>query len=148
MSDMSGHCFDARTASCAQVREWLEAFCKKLKVSDHGTMQLTLVLEELFTNSMRHGYAPFKAQNALREWPVWIKLTHSGAGIHVDYEDAAFAFNPLENIQPPDYSGPPECWRTGGLGLPMISGIATDLRYERAKNRNRLRLTLSLTLPV
>ncbi len=71
-----------------------------------------------------------------------MELTRSTEGIHARYEDAAFEFNPLENIQAPDYSGPAENWRVGGLGLQMVAGIARNLRYERSANRNRLSLML------
>ena len=140
MSNPASRCFDARSEPCAHVREWLEQFCKETNSSAHDTWQLTLVLEELFTNSMKHGYPGSK--QTLSEWPVWVELTYSAGGIHARYEDAAFEFNPLENIQAPDYSGPAESWRVGGLGLPMVAGIARDLRYERSAERNRLTLTL------
>ena len=55
MSNSASRCFDARTQPCAHLREWLEKFCAETKTSAHNTWQLTLVLEELFTNSIKHG---------------------------------------------------------------------------------------------
>ena len=140
MSNPASRCFDARTEPYAHLREWLEKFCAETHTSAHNTWQLTLILEELFANSAKHGY-PGIAEN-LPQWPVWVELARSAEGIHALYEDAAFEFNPLDNIQPPDYSGPAENWRIGGLGLPMVAGIAKNMRYERSANRNRLSLTL------
>ena len=143
MNNITHRCFDARTEPCSHVREWLEQFCSKSNTSAHNTWQLTLILEELFTNSMKHGYPGANDSTAtLNIWPVWIELNACADGIHARYEDAAFEFNPLLNVQSPDYSGPAESWKLGGLGLPMITGIATDMRYERTANRNRLSLTL------
>ena len=78
----------------------------------------------------------------MSDWPVWVELMLNAEGIQVRYEDAAFEFNPLDNIQPPDYSGPAENWRIGGLGLAMVEGIARNMHYQRTANRNRLSLTL------
>lgn len=106
-------------------------------------MQLTLVIEELFTNTLKHGYG--SEQPALTAWPVWLTLQQmeNSNDIGVRYEDAAFAFNPLENICPPDYTGPAESWRIGGLGLPMIAGTARQLHYKRVEDRNQLSLTIA-----
>ena len=144
MSNSASRCFDARTEPCAHLRGWLEKFCAETKTSAHNTWQLTLVLEELFTNSIKHGYPGLmdKDRGNLSEWPIWIELRHGPDGIQVLYDDAAFEFNPLENIRPPDYSGPAESWPIGGLGLPMIAGIATNMRYQRTAARNQVSLTL------
>ena len=144
MTAPASRCFNARLEPCANLRAWIENFCDETKASEHNTWQLTLVLEELFTNSIKHGYPGLmdKDKANLPEWPIWIELRHSPDGIHALYEDAAIEFNPLENIRPPDYSGPAESWRIGGLGLPMVAGIATQMRYVRTANRNRLSLML------
>ena len=142
MTSLSSRCFDSRIEPCANLCAWIEHFCEKTKTSAHNTWQLTLVLEELFANSVKHGYPGLQHKDNLSVWPVWIELTHSAEGVHVQYEDESFEFNPLENVNPPDYSGPPESWRIGGLGLSMVAGIATNMRYERIANRNRLSLTL------
>ena len=140
MSSGVKRCFDARTEPCAGLRAWLENFCTNSNTAKHTTWQLTLVLEELFVNTAKHGYAGCADRAAT--WPVWIELSGSSAGVHATYEDAGIAFNPLDNIQAPDYSGPPETWRIGGLGLPMISGIARGLKYEYTAGRNRITLTV------
>ena len=142
MSNPASHCFDARTEPCAHLREWLEKFCAETHTSAHNTWQLTLMLEELFVNSVKHGYPGLKQNEVMSEWPVWIELMHNTEGLQVRYEDAAIEFNPLNNIQPPDYSGPAERWRIGGLGLALVAGIARNMQYERTANRNRLSLTL------
>ncbi len=141
MSNAISRCFDTRTDSFAMVRTWLENFCTRTQTSPHNTWQLTLIIEELFVNSMKHGYAGVQAtEDQPRQ--VWIALTHNPEGIDVCYEDAAFEFNPLTDIRLPDYSGPAESWRVGGLGLHMVAEIAKNMRYQRKANRNSLRLTL------
>lgn len=141
MSNAISRCFDTRSESFAMVRAWLETFCANASVSQHNTWQLTLIIEELFVNSMKHGYTGVQAT---KDQPrqVWIKLTHNAEGIDVCYEDAAFEFNPLKDIRLPDYSGPAESWRVGGLGLHMVAEIAKNMRYQRKANRNCLNLTL------
>ena len=137
---MSSRCFDVRREPFEAVRLWLEAFCAEVKMSEQHVWQLQLVLEEFFVNSLTHGYPETK--DAPGQWPAWITLTHDSAGVHITYEDAAVAFNPFANIARPDYSGPVEDWRVGGLGLPMVEAMGRDLAYARVDGRNRLTLTL------
>ncbi len=138
---MISHCFDARNEPFDHVRQWLDAYCSEAKVGEQQAWQLQLAVEEFFANSVKHGYrgAPEPVPGA---WPIWIMLTHDAGGVHLLYEDAAYAFDPLLDMERPDYSGPAETWQIGGLGLPMVAAIAQDLRYERVNGRNRLQLTL------
>ena len=138
---MSSRCFDVRREPFEAVRLWLEIFCAEAKFSEQQVWQLQLVLEEFFVNSLTHGYPGLK--DAPDEWPAWITLTCDNAGVHIVYEDAAVEFNPFAKIERPDYSGPVEAWRVGGLGLPMVEAMGRDLAYARAEGRNRLTLTLA-----
>ena len=90
-----------------------------------------------------HGYPVTK--DAPVAWSAWITLAQDASdasGLHIVYEDAAFEFNPFAKIERPDYSGPVEDWRVGGLGLPMIEAMGRNLAYARVDGRNRLSLTL------
>ena len=141
---MNSHCFNVRDEPFEHVRLWLDAYCADAHTNEQHAWQLQLVLEEFFVNSLTHGYPA--TQNAPAEWPAWITLTQDAGGVHIVYEDAALEFNPFAKIERPDYSGPIDGWRVGGLGLSMIEAMGRDLAYARVDGRNRLTLTL-LDLP-
>ena len=137
---MSSRCFDVRTEPFEHVRLWIEAYCSEHKAIEQQAWQLQLVLEEFFVNSLEHGYPGTK--DSPGAWSAWITLALDAGDLHIVYEDAAIAFNPFAKIERPDYSGPVESWRVGGLGLPMIEAMGRDLAYARVDGRNRLSLTL------
>ena len=132
--------FNARLEPFSAVREFIERICAGAGVP-HGTSEdLILIVDELSANTVRHGYP--SAEGDAGEWPIWVTLSVSGQEVAVLYEDAAPAHDPFENIAPPDYSGPPESWRIGGWGVPLVVRIAGNPRYERSGGRNRIHLTV------
>jgi anti-sigma regulatory factor (Ser/Thr protein kinase) len=132
--------FNVTNGRFEELRLWLAACRAQLNANEQQGWQLELVLEEFFANTVNHGYPA--TREAPADHPVWVSLAPGAAGIDVVYEDAAFEYNPIASIQAPDYSGPEDTWKIGGLGLPMIANIARDLRYERVNGRNRIALTL------
>jgi serine/threonine-protein kinase RsbW len=129
--------FRGRLPAFAEVRVWAEAFGAAVG-SDRGTvLRLVLVLEELFTNTVIHGYA-----GGGGEGPIRIGLASQSGSIEVTYEDAAPAFDPFTAI--PDarpVEGPP-AETSGGLGLALVRGLCVATRYARVDDRNLLILTL------
>lgn len=90
--------------------------------------RIELALEELFTNTVQHGYG------GDCESPVWLRTSHSPAGFCVTYEDAAAAYNPLDHQVDLDHSG---CARPpGGLGVHLVRCLPDDIVYRRDGGRN------------
>jgi two-component system NtrC family sensor kinase len=132
--------FNVRDCTFAPLRSFVETCCAKAGMPARTVSMLVLVIEELYANSLHHGYPGLDV--AVAQWPVWISLTPGADGVDAVYEDEGVAFNPLEKVAAPDYSGPAESWRVGGLGMPMVTELADNLRYERIDGRNRLSFTL------
>jgi serine/threonine-protein kinase RsbW len=137
--------FNARLEPFSAVRGFVECFCSSAGVPHRTCEKLILVIDELSTNSMLHGYRA--AAGDRDEWPIWLTLSVSGCDIVALYEDAAPAHNPFDKVVSPDYSGPAEHWRIGGWGVPIISGIAANLRYEYICSHNRIHFTLRFQPP-
>ena len=126
--------FRGRLPSFADVRALAEAFGTAAG-ADHGTtLRVVLLLEELFTNTVTHGYAD------AGEGLVWVTLALGTGVIEITYEDAGPAFDPLTGARRPrsDRTG-----RTGGLGLALVRGLSTSAAYARIGDRNRITLTVS-----
>lgn len=132
--------FNARIELFSEARGFIERFCANSDVNSNASAKLILILEELFTNTVEHGYPG--VQGGVAEWPIWLTLTAARGGIETVYEDAAVAHDPFAKVAMPDYSGPAENWRVGGLGIILVTTLGRDLHYERTGGRNRICFTL------
>ena len=127
--------FRGRLPSFAEVRALAEAFGTAVGADHSTTLRVVLVLEELFTNTVTHGYADGS------EGPVWVTLAAEGGVIEITYEDAGPAFDPLTGAPAPPLA--PRGETPGGLGLALIRGLTASAAYARIGDRNRVSLTVS-----
>ena len=90
-----------------------------------------LALEELLSNVIRHAYeAPGK-----HEISVCLRLEKGQVLLQV--EDDGREFDPL-SAPAIDLDVPLERRRVGGLGIHLLRKVASEIRYARAGDRNRL----------
>jgi anti-sigma regulatory factor (Ser/Thr protein kinase) len=114
------------------VRAWAEAVAGGLGADRPATLRLVLILEELFTNTVVHGY-PVGADG-----PIWVTLAGGAGVIEVTYEDAGLPFDPITERQVSRLDEVP-----GGLGLALVRGLSTGACYARIGERNRITLGVS-----
>lgn len=133
--------FLSRLPAFPEVRAWAEGFGAAVDADRGVVLRLVLVLEELFTNTVAHGYA------GREDGPIWITLASRPDGIEVIYEDAGPAFDPF--LAAPDTrsrhaakEGPP-----GGLGVALVRGLSASTRYARVDGRNCITLALPFDDP-
>ena len=101
-------------------------------------MRLTLIVEELFTNSVAHGYG--RESDA----PIEVTLAADAGEVTLGYDDAAPPFDPLSrpSVAPADLEAPLASRAVGGLGLHLVRQLVASARYAREGGRNRLWLTV------
>ena len=130
--------FLARLNRLRFLREFVESFCGEAALGRDHCLRLNLVLEELFTNTVRHGH------RGDSDAPIWVTLSAGRAGVHLTYEDAAPPFNPYGT--PPN--APPDATvkmrKIGGLGVLLTRKLAASREYAYLYGRNRIRLALFL----
>jgi serine/threonine-protein kinase RsbW len=130
--------FLARLDRLRALRAFLESFCAEASIPHDQCLRLNLVLEELFTNTVRHGHRG--DSNA----PVWVTLSGDAASLQLTYEDSAPPFNPYGT--PPD--APPDTTvkmrKIGGLGVLLTRKLAVSREYAYLYGRNRIRLAMTL----
>ena len=128
----------ARMEGLAEAIEFVEAFCSDRGVAESDGLRLSLVLEELFTNTVVHGHGGGS------DAPVRIKLRVGGSHVELSYEDNAPPFDPLDHLakSPLDPAAEVPDRPIGHLGIPLIVNMADRISYRREDGCNRIRLAL------
>jgi anti-sigma regulatory factor (Ser/Thr protein kinase) len=109
------------------------ALCGEIGLTPALTLKIELVIEELFSNTITHGYG------GECDTPVWLQLLVQPGALCMIYQDAATAFDPLQHdIRIADTL---EARPRGGLGIRLVRSLATDFAYRRVGGRNVLTLT-------
>lgn len=95
-----------------------------------------LVLEEIVSNVIRHGYDDAAAHE------IGITVTAGVDAIEIAVDDDGRAFDPRagEELVTP---GSLEAAPTGGMGLPLVKAMAGPIEYERVDGRNRTRVRVA-----
>ena len=130
--------FHARLAELRGMRAFLERFCDRCAVGSDSCLRLNLVLEELFTNTIRHGYG------GDCDAPVWVSLARDAGGVSLVYEDTAPPFNPYRKLPSLAPDSTAEIRKLGGLGVLLTKKLAATRDYAYLFGRNRIRLTFEL----
>jgi len=110
--------------------------------SQHGlprrvVFELNLALDEWVTNIVEYGYEDADAHTIAVS--LQLDSRDSGRVVHIEVEDDARAFNPLE-VAPPRLDVPIEDRSIGGLGIHFVRRCMDAVAYERVGGRNRLLL--------
>jgi len=127
--------FPARLDALASVVMLLERFCAAGGVGHDDRLRLNLVIEELFTNSVRHGHGRDS------DSPVWVGFGESPDQLTLEIEDTAPPFNPFARKVNVDV--PLEERRIGGLGVYLARELSARSEYAYVFGRNCVRLQLS-----
>jgi serine/threonine-protein kinase RsbW len=130
--------FAARMEAIDDANAFVETFGARHGLGMRDVLRLQLIVEELFSNTVTHGYG--------RECdePIELVLAIDGARITMVYEDAARAYDPLATLPAlqAQLAAPLEDRPAGKLGVPLVTGLADDVRYAFEDGRNRLLIRL------
>ena len=126
--------FPARFDAVPDTAAFVLAFCERNGISQRAALRLRLVIEELFTNSIQHGY------RGECDTPIRLALAVIDDYPTLVYEDSAPPYDllaslstlPSENVATLD--APP----SGGLGIFLIGKLAYGAHYAYKDGRNRL----------
>jgi len=132
--------FPARFAAVADTADFAFTFCERNGFPRPTALRLRLILEELLTNSIRHGY------RTERESGIRIELDVRDGYPSIVYEDSAPPYDPLTRMPAPtpddrtSVDAPPG----DGLGIVLIGKLAYRASYAYEDGHNRLSLVVRL----
>jgi anti-sigma regulatory factor (Ser/Thr protein kinase) len=115
------------------VERWSEAAA----LPEKAHFRLMLVLEELATNAMKHGY------HGRADGEIDVGIVDDGEGIVVTLRDAGDEFDPFSAAPAPDIDEPVQTRRMGGLGVHFVKSVAQSCSYRRAGGRNEIVVRLA-----
>ena len=142
MSTREQKLFPARLTVLPDTAVFAQAFCNRHGIPHDDAMRLTLIIEELFTNTVQHGY------RAECDEPISIALSLDGGSITVLYEDSAPRYDPLSRPPgpPPGIARPVDSRSIGGLGVYLISQLVERPSYVYEGGYNRLHLRMQFAI--
>lgn len=133
----------SRISELRELAHALSQWCQCCGADRETVDSLVLVVEELFSNSVSHGYG--------YDDTGWIQLDAEQVDdrIVVTLTDAAPAFDPVA-FPPPDTLAPLAQRQIGGLGLPLVRLHADSFDYRRIDAQghpplNQVRISKRLT---
>src|SRR5262249_52596668 len=110
--------------------------CAAAALPRESGLRLTLLVEELFTNTVIHGHGGDS------EAPVRLVCEGTEGRIALDYEDPGPPYDPFPPAPPPGLQARVEGRRVGGLGVLLVSAMARQVEYRRVGNTNRISLVV------
>ena len=128
----------ARMRMLHDALAFVAEFAAAANLSERDLLRLQLVIEELFTNSVMHGYGKECDE------PIEIELSAAPGQVTARYEDAARHYDPARTLaeSQEQLKGPAEQRPIGHLGVHLVAAIVDDVRHTRVGNRNRLHIVM------
>ena len=129
--------FAARASEFEAMRAFIETACAEMSRLEQ--QRIVLLVEELFANSVSHGYGGNSDQ------PVWLTLQVGKDACHVIYEDRAPPHDPFAREAGGLIDAEVEDRPIGGLGIVLLGEISSSHTYKRRGNRNVIELDIPRT---
>ncbi len=139
MRDDSPHVrvFPARLGAVPEVSEFAGDAARAAGFDRDTRLRLTLLVEELFTNTVAHGHGGDS------EKPVRVAFDVTPGRVALTYEDTGPEHDPFAAIDAPDATAGVEERRVGGLGVILVAAMASGVEYRRVEGRNRISLVIT-----
>jgi len=137
MTAVSGE-FRREIDAIGEVFAFLETFAGAQEIDEKTAFCINLVVEELFTNMVRHNEG-----GADR---ITVSIERRDNRVHLELVDTDVEpFDPETAEVPPVESGI-ENRRPGGLGIYLVRKMVDDLNYDYETDARRMRISVTKTL--
>ena len=121
-----------------EIFRFLGDFVGEAAIDDRAAFTINLVVEELFTNMVRH--------NEGGGDQITVSIERQDNRVHLELVDTDVEpFDPETAEVPPVDAGIGER-RPGGLGIYLVRSMVDDLNYDYETEGRRMRITVTKTL--
>ena len=126
------HFDEACAENIPEVTQFMEAELDKLDFPMKSTIQLSVALDEIYSNIVRYAYPG-------RKGPVTVKFIAKDEprAVYLRFEDEGIPYNPLTN-KDPDVTLSAEEREVGGLGIFMVKKTMDGVKYKYENGKNIL----------
>lgn len=136
------HRFPAILEAFDAIRKQLEISVATLNWNAEDIHRCTLILEELFTNSVKYGTSDAADRN------VYLGIVPSAdRSIVLTYEDRTPRHDPFANVSIEHTNPSLDMRRVGGLGVPLIVELTEQARHTALPVGNRITLVFHPRCP-
>src|SRR5215216_3213651 len=118
-----------RMEEVPRLVERLDAFGQEAQLPDDVVFRLTVTLDEVVTNIVRHAF------NGQGGHDILLGITVDEALVTATVEDHGPPFD-LRTVPPADVNAPIELRPIGGLGVHLVRLMTHSLDYRRDGHRN------------
>jgi serine/threonine-protein kinase RsbW/sigma-B regulation protein RsbU (phosphoserine phosphatase) len=123
-----------------RMMAWIDELVAKLGLSEQAAYALRLCLEEAVANVVNHAFEPGAAHD------IHVAVWRDEGALSAEVMDDGRPFDPLAHESSPvpkDLQSAP----VGGLGIKLMRGFASQIRYRRSGGMNRLSFTFAMKTP-
>jgi serine/threonine-protein kinase RsbW len=120
-----------QVSELVRLHQFIADFWMDNQLAPDIEFDVSLALEETFTNIVRYGFEDHE------EHQILVRISLDDGWVAVSVEDDGMPFNPLE-VPPPDIDSPLEQRPVGGLGIHLVRNVVDQLEYTRQGDRNCL----------
>jgi len=121
-----------------RVNAFLADFLEAYPVSDHVAYQLRLVVEELVSNVIRHGFSPGQSAE------IEVCLCRGPTSLMLTIEDSGQPFDPTDREAPQQLADSYENRPVGGLGIFLVQLAVQRFDYQRIGDQNHTEIEINL----
>ena len=137
MTAVSGE-FRREIEAIGEVFAFLETFVDGQEIDEKTSFCINLVVEELFTNMVRHNEGGGDR--------ITLSVERRNDRVHLELVDFDVEpFDPETAEVPPVDAGIEER-RPGGLGISLVKKMVDDLNYDYQTESRKMRVTVTKTL--
>ena len=129
-------------AELGRLLGFAEEFARRQSLPEAERSRLLIILEELFTNTVKYGYP----EGAAAAGRIEVGLAVTRGRLEIHFSDNGRPFDPLSHA-PSGLDRPSAERPLGGLGLQLLRSLVDEARYRRERGRNCLALVRNLGAP-
>jgi len=139
VADAAGTTLAARPGGLPALLDFARGFGREHKLPEATIHRLVVILEELFLNTVQHGYGGGS------DAPVTVELSLLADELRCSYTDHAPLFVPPAGL-PDHIERESDARPLGGLGVAMVRSLASGLSHSQAGVDGGNRIVFSVSL--